>query len=139
MAFAGMFMVTIFIVLLIIYLWITYIVGSIAYMRLFTKAFDEPRWKAFIPFYNTFTFYSKIGVQWVYIINVIVAVIALFVSTTSSQGDLIILYYLAMRMVVEYHLVKKINQSMGFIALGLVLPRTTFLINGIRYKEPGKQ
>ena len=89
-----------------------------------SKVFDkcgEPKWAAWVPYYNTYVLTKICGLHWMYVILVLASsiVAVLGIDKLESLADLVTLYGLYM---CWYNLSKKFNQGVGFSIGLLFLP-----------------
>lgn len=129
MAFMGIVLVAF--IFMAIYMVIVYLINSSACMMLFTRGFSDKAWKAFIPFFNTFNLYYHLGIPYLYIVNVLVGIAAALIGKEWASV-VVMIYSYVVNAFVESMVVKKFNQPMWLIVLGIFFPHITLFINGVK-------
>lgn len=103
MAFAGMFMVFLFFVLVILF--VNYVLEAIGLSMIFNKTFANKKWKAWIPIYNQYTLFKNLNIIWNFILNIIIPIACNYLYSITEYSFFLTassLYLIAMNVRITY-------------------------------------
>lgn len=107
-----------------------YVIYVIGLWKLFKKA-GEDGWKAIIPFYNTYTLITIVGLNWWWFLIDVIPSLMIFIPGFAAFSSLAYIAQMLVKICIASNLSLKMNKSTGVTVLLVLFPGIMYPVLGL--------
>ncbi len=119
--------IVLFIAVIALAFYVIYVIGL---WKLFKKAGEEG-WKAIIPFYNTYTLITIVGLNWWWFLIDVLPALMVLIPGFAAFSSLAWIAQMLVKICIASNLSLKMNQSTGITVLLVIFPGIMYPVLGL--------